>query len=64
MQDEHASQPEPAGSRSPAKEYEADEYEEVDPDDVVEDAIELFGGDEDEPTAVERSTDGPPPPNA
>ncbi len=36
----------------------------VDADEVVEDAIEFFSTDEDEPAALPDDTDGPPPPNA
>jgi hypothetical protein len=39
-------------------------YENVDPQDVVEDAIEYFDSDEDEPAATEIPEDMPPPPNA
>jgi hypothetical protein len=39
-------------------------YEKVRADDVVDDAIELFGSDEDEPAATDIPDEGPPPPNA
>jgi hypothetical protein len=39
-------------------------YEDVDPQDVVEDAIEFFDTDDDEPAATEIPEDMPPPPNA
>jgi hypothetical protein len=39
-------------------------YEKVRADDVVDDAIELFGNDEDEPAATDIPDEGPPPPNA
>jgi hypothetical protein len=38
-------------------------YEKVRADDVVEDAIDLFGGEEGEPAATDVPDDGPPPPN-
>jgi hypothetical protein len=39
-------------------------YEKVRADEVVEDAIDLFGNDEDEPAATDVPDEGPPPPNA
>lgn len=39
-------------------------YEKVRADDVVDDAIDLFGNDEGEPTATDIPDEGPPPPNA
>lgn len=39
-------------------------YEKVRADDVVEDAIDLFGNDEDELAATDIPDEGPPPPNA
>ena len=39
-------------------------YEKVRSDDVVEDAIDLFGNDVDEPAATDIPDEGPPPPNA
>jgi hypothetical protein len=39
-------------------------YEKVRADDVVNDAIDLFASDEDEPTATDIPDEGPPPPNA
>jgi hypothetical protein len=39
-------------------------YEKVRADDVVDDAIELFGNDEDELAATDIPDEGPPPPNA
>lgn len=45
-----------------------EKYEEVDPEDVVEDAIELFGEGGDDPTPVTPpppdDDETPPPPNA
>lgn len=38
-------------------------YEKVRADDVVEDTIDLFGDDEDEPAATDIPDEGPPPPN-
>jgi hypothetical protein len=39
-------------------------YEKVRADDVVEDAIDLFGNREGEPSATDIPDEGPPPPNA
>ncbi|CAN5594114.1 hypothetical protein BH23ACT3_BH23ACT3_03420 [soil metagenome] len=56
-----------ADEPTPENEPDTQKYDEVDPEDVVEDAIEFFGegGDDPEPvTPPARDSDEPPPPNA
>jgi hypothetical protein len=45
-------------------EEESKRYDKIRADDVVEDAIELFGSEEDDPAATDIPDEGPPPPNA
>jgi hypothetical protein len=54
----------PAGRPETDVERISDRYEKVRADDVVDDAIDLFGSEEGEPTATDIPDEGPPPPNA